>query len=355
MVTRESELVQKLVLDLLRRIVCATQENVREKRHSAEVDDGAAEKETLPVFGEGRDTGGLVPGKSLVFSALQICLRVLVRKLPRISPKLSGAKTRSQAGTRARPRPGARPGPRPDLQQQPGFEPSQTCPGRLGEVWSLSDSDCELVSSALFVLSELPSLCSPEGSVSVLPTVLYLLLGVLRELVHRPHHLQSPGPAGLVRSCLRSFRAVLSSPMSRQEKSRESWAQLLQSALSSVLLLWENDDPEVDLDRSSLLTALSQFLLCSSEVCSVSLCRLSLDKFICAIDSKDPQVQTVQLWSDSSRRWKDLVLRLRRNGSGSGGSESHRESGPGAEPENRPQLVSLLLRCSSRSYWMRTL
>lgn len=30
--------------------------------------------------------------------------------------------------------------------------------------------------------------CSPAGSVSILPTVLYLLLGVLRELVHWPTH-----------------------------------------------------------------------------------------------------------------------------------------------------------------------
>lgn len=54
------------------------------------VDDGAAEKETLPEFGEGRDTGGLVPGRSLVFAALELCLCVLVRKLPQLSPKLAG-------------------------------------------------------------------------------------------------------------------------------------------------------------------------------------------------------------------------------------------------------------------------
>lgn len=54
------------------------------------VDDGAAEKETLPEFGEGHDTGGLVPGRSLVFGALELCLCVLVRKLPQLSPKLAG-------------------------------------------------------------------------------------------------------------------------------------------------------------------------------------------------------------------------------------------------------------------------
>uniref|UniRef100_A0A8D0A6R2 HEAT repeat-containing protein 5A n=1 Tax=Sander lucioperca TaxID=283035 RepID=A0A8D0A6R2_SANLU len=103
MVTRESVSVQLAVLDLLRQIVTATQEHVREKRHSAEVDDGAAEKETLPEFGEGRDTGGLIPGRSLVFGALELCLCVLVRKLPQLSPKLAGT---SPTGRRTRRRHG---------------------------------------------------------------------------------------------------------------------------------------------------------------------------------------------------------------------------------------------------------
>lgn len=92
------------------------------------MDDGVAEKETVPEFGEGRDTGGLVPGKSLVFGALQLCLSTLLRKLPQISPQLAGS-------------------------------PS----GQRGIVSSLSDIDCILVTSALRILSELPSICSSEG------------------------------------------------------------------------------------------------------------------------------------------------------------------------------------------------
>lgn len=67
------------------------------KSYHVAVDDGAAEKETLPEFGEGRDTGGLIPGRSLVFGALELCLCVLVRKLPQLSPKLAGT---GQNGTR---------------------------------------------------------------------------------------------------------------------------------------------------------------------------------------------------------------------------------------------------------------
>uniref|UniRef100_UPI0037E9B09A HEAT repeat-containing protein 5A n=1 Tax=Semicossyphus pulcher TaxID=241346 RepID=UPI0037E9B09A len=265
MVTRESESVQLAVLDLLRQIVTAAQEHVREKRHSAEVDDGAAEKETLPEFGEGRDTGGLIPGRSLVFGALELCLCVLVRKLPQLSPKLAGT--------------------------------SPTGPG--GSVWSLTDSDCRLVASALCVLSELPSVCSPEGSVSILPTVLYLLLGVLRELVHQPSSQTgapvagSVGGAGLgavVQAALQALKCVVTSPMSRQEKSRGAWNLLLRSALNTLLGLWDAGDLVVD--QVSLLTALTVFLLSAGpDVCTVEpLHTLSLQRFTTSMEAKDPLV-----------------------------------------------------------------
>uniref|UniRef100_A0A665U7E2 HEAT repeat-containing protein 5A n=1 Tax=Echeneis naucrates TaxID=173247 RepID=A0A665U7E2_ECHNA len=264
-VTRESPAVQLAVLELLQQIVMAAQEHVREKRHSAEVDDGAAEKETLPEFGEGRDTGGLIPGRSLVFGALELCLCVLVRKLPQLSPKLAGT--------------------------------SPTGPG--GTVWSLTDSDCRLVASALSVLSELPSICSPEGSVSILPTVLYLLLGVLRELVHHPiTHTVASAPisgdrAGLVvQATLQALKSVLMSPMSRQEKSRGAWNLLLRSALNTLLGLWDPGDSVGVVDQISLLTALTVFLLSAGpDVCMVEpLHALCVQRFSSSMDAKDPLV-----------------------------------------------------------------
>ncbi|CAB1335435.1 unnamed protein product [Coregonus sp. 'balchen'] len=78
-----------------------------------------------------------------------------------------------------------------------------------------------------FFLSDLPSICSPEGSVSILPLVLYLLMGVLRELVQQPC---GGGALGLV-------GAVLSSPMNK---------------------------PNPAVDEISLLTALTIFLLSAS-------------------------------------------------------------------------------------------
>uniref|UniRef100_A0A4W4DTG3 HEAT repeat-containing protein 5A n=1 Tax=Electrophorus electricus TaxID=8005 RepID=A0A4W4DTG3_ELEEL len=243
-VTRESPGIQQDVLELVRRVVYAAQEHIKEKRHSAEGE------ETVPEFGEGRDTGGLVPGKSLVFGALELCLCTLVRRLPRLSPQLAGNPT-----------------------------------DQGGLVCTFSDVDCRLITSALGILSDLPSICSPEGSVSVLPTVLYLLLGVLRELVRGG----GAGEAVLAPSALQALRTVVSSPMSRAEKSRAAWVGLLRSALTTLLECW---DSVHGVGEVILLTALTIFLLCvSAEVTTVEPLRSRcIGKFQACLESKDPMV-----------------------------------------------------------------
>ncbi|XP_016400189.1 HEAT repeat-containing protein 5A isoform X2 [Sinocyclocheilus rhinocerous] len=331
-VTRESPSIQLAVLELVRQIVCAAQEHVKEKRHSAEVDDGAAEKETVPEFGEGRDTGGLVPGKSLVFGALELCLCTLVRKLPQLSPKLAGSPT-----------------------------------GWGGHICSLSSTDCRLVTSALAILSELPSICSPEGSVSVLPTVLYLLLGVLREAVKGSVGAES---GQLVPGILQALRTVLTSPMSRAEKSRGAWAELLRCALHTLLDSWHTDKIEPGVDEVTMLTSLTIFVLyASAEVTTVEpLQTCCIQTFRASLESKDPVVLSrsyqllVSLFQGPAPVARPFILAL-------GGClvsqlqevEKSRPQGPAelqavqdavralealvfaAEETHRPQLVAVLL------------
>uniref|UniRef100_A0A671MF91 HEAT repeat-containing protein 5A n=1 Tax=Sinocyclocheilus anshuiensis TaxID=1608454 RepID=A0A671MF91_9TELE len=191
-VTRESPSIQLAVLELVRQIVCAAQEHVNEKRHSAEVDDGAAEKETVPEFGEGRDTGGLVPGKSLVFGALELCLCTLVRKLPQLSPKLAGSPT-----------------------------------GRGGQTCFLSNTDCRLVTSALAILSELPSICSPEGKRSreLLILLYYLLVSLFQ------------GPALVARPFILALGGRLVSQLEEVEKSRPQGPAELQAVQDAIRAL----------------------------------------------------------------------------------------------------------------------
>ncbi|XP_064514629.1 HEAT repeat-containing protein 5A isoform X5 [Pseudopipra pipra] len=253
--TRESPDIQLAALEVVRLILFAAQEHVKEKRRSAEVDDGAAEKETLPEFGEGKDTGGLVPGKSLVFATLELCVCILVRQLPQLNPKLTCS---------------------------PAVQP--------GKHLLLSEDGSRLVAAALVILSDVPAICSPEGSVSVLPTILYLIIGVLKETAVKSRDGQLPL---VVAASLQALKGLLSSPMSRAEKSRTAWTDLLRSALVSVLDCWDQDKELQELDEVSLLTAITVFVMSTSpEVTTVEcLQKRCIEKFKITLDSKDPLVQ----------------------------------------------------------------
>lgn len=254
--TRESPSIQLASLEVVRQIICAAQEHVKEKRRSAEVDDGAAEKETLPEFGEGKDTGGLVPGKSLVFATLELCMCILVRQLPELNPKLTGS---------------------------PGI--------KAAKPQMLSEDGSKLVSAALVILSELPAVCSPEGSISILPTILYLTIGVLRETAVR---LPGGQLSSTVAASLQALKGILSSPMARAEKSHTAWTDLLRSALTTVLDCWDPaDGTHQELDEVSLLTAITVFILSTSPEVTTIPClqKRCIEKFKVTLEIKDPMVQ----------------------------------------------------------------
>ncbi|XP_053080315.1 HEAT repeat-containing protein 5A isoform X7 [Acinonyx jubatus] len=230
--------------------------------HLILVDDGAAEKETLPEFGEGKDTGGLVPGKSLVFATLELCVCILVRQLPELNPKLTGS---------------------------PGVKATKP--------QVLSEDGSRLVSAALVILSELPAVCSPEGSISILPTILYLTIGVLRETA-----VKLPGGqlSSTVAASLQALKGILSSPMARAEKSHTAWTDLLRSALTTVLDCWDPvDGTHQELDEISLLTAITVFILSTSPEVTTIPClqKRCIEKFKATLEIKDPvvQIKTYQL------------------------------------------------------------
>ncbi|NXA51387.1 HTR5A protein, partial [Nothocercus julius] len=252
--TRESPDIQLAALEVVRLILFAAQEHVKEKRRSAEVDDGAAEKETLPEFGEGKDTGGLVPGKSLVFATLELCVCILVRQLPQLNPKLTCS---------------------PAVQS--------------GKHLLLSEDGSRLVAAALVILSDVPAICSPEGSVSVLPTILYLIIGVLKETAVKLHGGQLPLT---VAAALQALKGLLSSPMARAEKSRAAWTELLRSALVTLLDCWDQTDGLLQ-DETSLLAAVTVFVVSTSPEVTAGGClqRRCLEKFKLMLLSKDPFVQ----------------------------------------------------------------
>lgn len=89
------------------------------------------EKESCPTLGEGGDSGGLIPGKSLVFSTMELLMFILVRHMPHLSTKMSDSPSHGTTKTR------------------------------------LSEESARLVAATVAILSDLPSLCSPAGTVLI--------------------------------------------------------------------------------------------------------------------------------------------------------------------------------------------
>ncbi|XP_010127232.1 PREDICTED: HEAT repeat-containing protein 5A-like, partial [Chlamydotis macqueenii] len=128
-------------------------------------------------------------------------------------------------------------------------------------------------------------------SVSVLPTILYLIIGVLKETAVKSRDGQLPLT---VAASLQALKGLLSSPMARAEKSRSAWTDLLRSALVTVLDCWDQVDGLLqELDEVSLLTAITVFVMSTSpEVTTIEcLQKRCIEKFKITLDSKDPLVQ----------------------------------------------------------------
>ena len=98
-------------------------------RFSFTQDEDDMEKESSPVLGEGGDSGGLIPGKSLVFATMELLMFILVRHMPHLSTKMSDS------------------------------------PSHIATKTRLSEESVRLVTATVTILSDLPSLYSPAGMV----------------------------------------------------------------------------------------------------------------------------------------------------------------------------------------------
>ena len=104
----------------------------------------------MEQLGEGGADGRLPPHRSPAFALLEVCLCVLVRYYPDISPRAARSVLAMQARSRA---------------------------ARAGQ---LSPDQQGLVARAVHILAGLVDLCSPAGTVTLAPTLVYLVTAVLQ-------------------------------------------------------------------------------------------------------------------------------------------------------------------------------
>ncbi|KAJ7403545.1 hypothetical protein WISP_150326 [Willisornis vidua] len=245
--------VQLLVTGVVQQIVKAAQDYLQEKRNTLNEDDNE-EKENPLALGEGGESGGLVPGKSLVFAAMELLMFILVRHMPHLSSKVSDS------------------------------------PSHIAAKSHLSEESARLVAATVNILSDLPSLCSPAGCMTILPTILFLITRVLKETAIKSADNQVPPP---VSAALQGIKTIVTLPTVKTDETQKQWTGLIRSTLASIL---EDSQPEASkpiLDEVSILTAIALFLWsASTEIIGVqSLQNGCMNRFRSALNSCDPWVQ----------------------------------------------------------------
>uniref|UniRef100_A0A3Q2Q3S8 HEAT repeat-containing protein 5B n=1 Tax=Fundulus heteroclitus TaxID=8078 RepID=A0A3Q2Q3S8_FUNHE len=252
LLTRDPPAVQLQVTAVVQETIRAAQDNLQQRRAKREEE---GEKDSLTSLGEGGDTGELVPGKSLVYAAMELLVFILVRHLPQLNSR---------------------------VKESPTHAPLR--PQRL------PDESARLVANTVSILAELPSLCSPAGATTILPTVLFLITGVLKETAIKAADNSVPVP---VSAALQGIKTIIASPLAREESIQTQWTTLVRSSLASVLEYSQPDESRPDMDEVSMLTAVTLFLLSASNelVGVIVLQKGCMDRFRNALNSSDPWVQ----------------------------------------------------------------
>uniref|UniRef100_A0A8C3ARS2 HEAT repeat-containing protein 5B n=1 Tax=Cyclopterus lumpus TaxID=8103 RepID=A0A8C3ARS2_CYCLU len=253
LLTRDPPAVQLQVTAVVQETIRAAQDHLQRQKASKGEEEG--EKDSQRSLGEGGDTGELVPGKSLVFAAMELLVFVLVRHLPQLNAR---------------------------VKESPSHVPLR--PQRLPE------ESARLVANTVSILAELPSLCSPAGSMTILPTVLFLITGVLREAAVKTADNSVPVT---VSAALQGIKTIITSPLARVESMQTQWTGLVRSSLASVLEHSQPDESRPDMDQVSMLTAITLFLLsASNELVGVTVLQKGcMDRFRNALNFSDPWVQ----------------------------------------------------------------
>uniref|UniRef100_A0A8I5QZJ9 HEAT repeat-containing protein 5B n=1 Tax=Papio anubis TaxID=9555 RepID=A0A8I5QZJ9_PAPAN len=245
--------VQLLVTGVVQQIVRAAQDYLQEKRNTLNEDD--MEKEACTVLGEGGDSGGLIPGKSLVFATMELLMFILVRHMPHLSTKVSDS------------------------------------PSHIATKTRLSEESARLVAATVTILSDLPSLCSPAGCMTILPTILFLIARILKDTAIKSADNQVPPP---VSAALQGIKSIVTLSMAKTEAGvQKQWTALIRSTLACILEYSQPEDSVPTPDEVSMLTAIALFLWsASSEIIGVqSLQNGCMNRFKNALNSCDPWVQ----------------------------------------------------------------
>ncbi|KAK6641234.1 hypothetical protein RUM44_012943 [Polyplax serrata] len=228
--TQDNLDIQEAAMNVLCYVIKAAQEKLDAEKleKSKSIDnsknDESSDSLALDLLGEGGESGEIIPGKSLVFAVLEVCLCLLVRHLPPLNPTpLVSSPLRSQP---------------------------------------LNNNSSKLVGAGLSSMEEVVNLCSPQGALAILPTILYLTTGVIKETatknVEDKTILASSMP---VSSCLHCLKTLTIHRYCKDERSKDLWQKLLQSTLAKLIDLAKTGSENSKMDECTMILGITVLVL----------------------------------------------------------------------------------------------
>jgi hypothetical protein len=232
--TRDSLEVQLLCIEILKQSILIAKESL-----NVEEDPNGNDNKNLEEDDEENETKISQPeheidaGKSHCYAVLEVILCLLARYCPELNP----SKTTRLSNEKS------------SLMTNGNFK--------------LNDDNNMLVASALQALEDLPRLCTPEGAVKILPTILYLTTGVIEEMA-----LKSINDTSILANCasiqsaLHLLKAMTTDKYASDEKAMDEWRKYLESALSKIIDLTKTkSDHDKKMDEVTMMLSIAVFIL----------------------------------------------------------------------------------------------
>lgn len=149
------------------------------------------------------------PHKSIIYSLLEICLAILVRQLPQLCPTLA---------------------------QTPEF--SFVRSQKTANYLLFNNENARIISNVLIILTDLCAICpTAEHAVTILPTILYLFVGVFAELsvVCQTVYDEKLYEKEPIVTFLKCIKTLCKLPVTENTDIHFKWIQFLKSAMARIL------------------------------------------------------------------------------------------------------------------------
>ncbi|KAL3985776.1 hypothetical protein ACH3XW_40030 [Acanthocheilonema viteae] len=231
--TRENLRTQQLCADVVMTVLDAAQYSITLHDDDKDNENNISEQKNAIKEGYKGAEGtadGLQPASSLAFAVLEVALCLLVRQIPQINSALMKSKSAAPLHYR-----------------------------RYSRLPVESNS---LIKMGLNILIRIPMLCSSDGVIVVLPSILYLILGVLHESsLMDKEQLVPDVPFGHVSiaaaTAMQALKALLTAaPI---DSTFSKWMSVMKSALISLINMAEDSK----VDGAVIMLAVAVFITSS--------------------------------------------------------------------------------------------